>query len=211
MKGTIEREIVRRRYNLKIRNRSGRAVVIRGVEDGTYTLYETSSVQDVFICDKLKKWEHFKIVFVKLQEIKKQGLYALPRTVYSWNFIYSHLLDSGASCNTVNSAVYSTKWAHKLNNLTDPTDNSVVTSLQEAGRRIACPKKSKKDQVTTEMLIDLCTQFKDCKDLLIIRYLTMILLCFAGFLRYDEISSLLCKNLWWIFNFVYRKSKNRPA
>jgi hypothetical protein len=90
-------------------------------------------------------------------------LYALPRTVYSWNVIYSHLLDSGASCNTVNSAVYSTKWAHKLNNLTDPTDNSVVTSLQEAGRRIACPKKSKKDPVTTEMLIDLCTQFQDCK------------------------------------------------
>jgi integrase len=79
--------------------------------------------------------------------------------------------------------------------LTDHTDNSVVTSLQEAGRRIACPKKSKKDPVTTEMLIDLCTQFKDCKDLLIIRYLTMILLCFAGFLRYDEISSLLCNNV----------------
>ena len=90
-------------------------------------------------------------------------MYALPRTVYSWNVIYSHLFDSGASCNTINSAVYSTKWAHKLNNLTDPTDNSVVTSLQEAGRRIACPKKSKKDPVTTEMLIDLCTQFQDCK------------------------------------------------
>jgi len=43
------------------------------------------------------------------------------------------------------------------------------------------PKKSKKDPVTTEMLIDLCTKFKDCKDLLIIRYLTMILLYFAGF------------------------------
>ena len=93
----------------------------------------------------------------------------------------THLLDSSASCNAVNSAVYSIKWAHRLNNLTDPTDNSFVTSLQEAGKRIACPKKSKKDPVTTDMLIDLCTKFKDCKDLLIIRYLTMILLYFAGF------------------------------
>jgi len=100
----------------------------------------------------------------------------------------THLLDSSASCNAVNSAVYCIKWDHRVNNLTDPTDNSFATSLQEAGKRIACPKKSKKDPVTTEMLINLCTQFKDCNDLLIIKDLTMILLCFAGVLRYDEIS-----------------------
>jgi hypothetical protein len=79
--------------------------------------------------------------------------------------------------------------------LTDPTDNSFLTSLQEAGKRIACPKKSKKAPVTTEMLIDLCTKFKDCNDLLVIRDLKMILLCFAGFLRYDEMSSILCNNV----------------
>ena len=74
-----------------------------------------------------------------------------------------------------------------MNNLTNPTDNTFVMSLQEAGRRIACPKISKKEPFTAEMLIDLCTKFKDSNDLLIIRDVTMILLCFEDFLRYDEI------------------------
>ena len=119
--------------------------------------------------------------------------------------------------------------------------------LQEAGGRIACPKKSKKGPVTIDMLIDFCTKFKDCKHLFVIRDVTMISLkvqkllqnsmlwrstcfyivtvvhwnivfiescmykfvlgkinklqkkmislCLAGFLRYDEISSLLCNNV----------------
>ena len=48
-------------------------------------------------------------------------------------------------------------------------------------------EESRKDPVTTEMLIDLCTKFKDSNDLIIIRDVTMILLCFEVFLRYDEI------------------------
>lgn len=81
--------------------------------------------------------------------------------------------------------------------------SSFVTYLQEAGKRIACPKKSKKDPVTTEMLIDL-----------LIRDLSMILLCFAGFLRYDEISSLLCNNVKIYdeyFTLFIEKAKNRPV
>lgn len=38
-------------------------------------------------------------------------------------------------------------------------------------------------------------KFKDSEDLLVIRDLTMILLSYAGFLRYDEISSLLCRDV----------------
>ena len=94
-----------------------------------------------------------KSYFLTFKRLKTRFV-CIIRTVYSWSVIYSHLLDSGASCNTVNSALYSIKWAHRLNNLTDPTHNSFVTSVQEAGRRIACPKKSKKDPVTTEMLIE---------------------------------------------------------
>ena len=104
-------------------------------------------------------------------------------------------MDKGASSNTINSAIYGIKWVHQLHGFNDPTNNSFVTSLQEAGKRIACPKRCKKDPVTPDLLIKLCEKFGHCNDLLIIRDITMILLCFAGFLRYDEISSLLCKNV----------------
>lgn len=93
----------------------------------------------------------------------------------------THLLDTGASCNSINTAVYSIKWVRHLNNFIDPTDNSFVSSLQEAGKRTACGKKRKKDPVTSELLIQLCEHCLDCNDLLIIRDLTMILLSFAGF------------------------------
>ena len=113
-----------------------------------------------------KRWDNF---------IKRKGLCALHAQSIHVALYITYMLDSGDSCNTVNSAVYSTKWAHRLSNLTDPTDNSFVTFLQEAEKRIACPKKSKKDPVTTEMfIIDLCTKFKDCKDLVIIKDLAVI-------------------------------------
>jgi hypothetical protein len=47
-------------------------------------------------------------------------------------------------------------------------------------------------------------------DLLVVRDLTMILLSFAGFLRFDEVSSLLCSDVKieceYLFLFI-RKSK----
>ena len=48
----------------------------------------------------------------------------------------------------------------------------------------------KKEPITKDILITLCDKFIDEKDLLIVRNLTMILFCFAGFLRFDEVSSL---------------------
>jgi site-specific recombinase XerC len=40
------------------------------------------------------------------------------------------------------------------------------------------------------MIIELCSQFKDLDDLMIVRDLAMIILNFSGFVRFDELSSL---------------------
>ena len=91
---------------------------------------------------------------------------------------------------SVNNAFYRIKWAHEVNGLQDPTTNSFVTSVLEASKGTASKKTEKKDPISTETLIEICTMFKDSTDLLIIRDLTMVLLSFSDFLRYDEISSL---------------------
>ena len=148
-----------------------------------------------------KRWELF---------INSHGFNALPALPVHIALYLTHLLDTGATCNTVNSAVYGIKWVHELNNYTDPTNNSYVHSLVESAKRVACPVKQKKDPVTVEMLINLCDKYSNCTDLLIVRDLTMILLCFSGFLRYDEVSSLLCKNVKIKDNFLVlyiKKSK----
>jgi hypothetical protein len=106
--------------------------------------------------------------------------WAIPDTFSEQWFFFS----------SVNNAFYRIKWAHEVNGLQDPTTNSFVTSVLEASKGTASKKTEKKDPISTETLIEICTMFKDSTDLLIIRDLTMMLLIFSGFLRYDEISSL---------------------
>jgi site-specific recombinase XerC len=45
------------------------------------------------------------------------------------------------------------------------------------------------------MLLELCNMHLGNNDLLVVRDLTMILLSFAGLLRFDEVSSLLCSDV----------------
>jgi hypothetical protein len=67
--------------------------------------------------------------------------------------------------------------------------------LQESAKRAVRPLKQKTDLVSIEMLLELCNMNVGNNDLLVVRDLTMILLSFAGFLRFDEVSSLLCSDV----------------
>ena len=88
--------------------------------------------------NSFRRWGHF---------IKSQGFLALSAQPIHVSLYITHLLDTGASYDTINSAIYSIKWVHQLHSFNDPTNNLFVTSLQEAGKRIACPKKCKKTQL----------------------------------------------------------------
>ena len=84
----------------------------------------------------------------------------------------------------------------------DVTDHVFVDNIVESAERMAKPKTVKKDPVSTEDPIILCDKYLDCKDLVVVRDLTMILLGFAGFLRYDELSSVRCKDVTFHDNYV---------
>ncbi|VDI23304.1 Hypothetical predicted protein [Mytilus galloprovincialis] len=105
------------------------------------------------------------------------------------------LIDEQCSPSVVNSAVYSIKWAHDINGFNDPTENSFVKYPLESAKRRNGRPVNKKDPVNNDMLIDLCSMYTDSSDLLIVRDLTMILLSYSGFLRFDEISKLRCKDV----------------
>lgn len=122
----------------------------------------------------------------------------------------TNLLDSGASYNIISTAVYAIKWAHSMNGLSDPTENGFVKNLQEAARRLRSTKTIKKDAVTSQMLIELCDIFSENEDLLVLRDLSMILIGFAGFLRFDELVELKCNDISFQDNYLViqiRKSK----
>ncbi|VDI56804.1 Hypothetical predicted protein [Mytilus galloprovincialis] len=133
-----------------------------------------------------RRWEQY---------ITKLGFAALPAQPIHIALYFTHLLDQGSTFHPIDNAKYGIKWAHEINGLTDPTENSFVSSIQEAAKRTAYKTVTKKEPVTTDMLIQLCEKYSDSEDLLIVRDLTMTLLGFAGFLRYDELSSLLFSNV----------------
>lgn len=148
-----------------------------------------------------KRWSTFA---------KKHGFDVLPAQPVQIALFITHLMDSGATHNTINSIIYSIKWVHGMCNKNDPTKNSYIVSLQESAKRAVRPLKQKKDPVSIEMLLELCNMYLGNNDLLVVRDLTMILLSFAGFLRFDEVSSLLCSDVKiecdYLFLFI-RKSK----
>jgi hypothetical protein len=67
------------------------------------------------------------------------------------------LLDSGATYSTVSSAFYSIKWAHDMCGQLDPTGNAFAKKLVESAKRTAKAPVVKKDPVSTDILISLCT------------------------------------------------------
>lgn len=107
----------------------------------------------------------------------------------------THLIDKKSTSSVIDSVIYSLKWVHSLFGLQDPTDNSFVKNLQSSARRLNNNPIRKKDPVSSEMLVQLCDKYKDSNDLMVVRDLTMILLGFAGFFRFDEISNLKCKDV----------------
>lgn len=146
-------------------------ILIRSKSDNTVKSYFNS----------FKRWEKF---------IKSQGHNSLPAQPVHVALYLTHLINNDSTFHPIQNAVYGIKWAHEVNGLNDPTINSYVTSILDASKRIAPKKKQKKDPITTDVLIELCDYYKNSSDLLIIRDLTMMLLSFAGFLRFDELNSL---------------------
>ena len=113
------------------------------------------------------------------------------------------LIDKKAISSIIDSVIYSIKWAHMLHGFDDPTENSFIKNLQGTAKRLNNNPVVKKDPVSTQMLVDLCTIYKDSSDLFVVRDLAMILIGFSGFLRFDELSNLKCRDIT-IFDYYLK-------
>ena len=132
------------------------------------------------------KWEKFS---------KEHSLISLPASPIHVCLYLVHLLDSGATYSTISTAFYAIKWAHDMCGQLDPTGNAFVQNLVESAKRTAKAPVVKKDPVSNDILISLCTMFQGSADLTVIRDLTMILLCYSAFLRFSELSQLKCNDI----------------
>ena len=148
-----------------------------------------------------KRWTDF---------IEKKGGNSIPAQPVHVALYLTDLVDKGSSYSVVSAAKYAIKWIHQIHGYEDPTMNAFVSNIVESAKRHARKPITKKDIVDSEILVKLCDKYKHSSDLLILRDLTMILLCFSGFLRYDEVSSLKVKDIKYFdahFSVNIEKSK----
>ena len=122
--------------------------------------------------------------------IQAEGGQEIPAQPIHVALYISNLIDLGSSVGVIQSAIYAIKWAHNIRALKDPTENQFVKSLLETAKRKNSGPTVKKDVITSDQIIAVCTKYESTQDLLVLRDLAFIVLGFSGFLRFDEIHSL---------------------
>ena len=82
-------------------------------------------------------------------------------------------------------------WAHNLACVEDPTSHPLVKQVLEGAKRILAHKVNKKEPITPEILKSLVDKYAtEQATLADIRTLTICLLGFAGFFRYNELAKI---------------------
>ncbi|XP_030846300.1 uncharacterized protein LOC115926073 [Strongylocentrotus purpuratus] len=127
--------------------------------------------------------------------ISAEGGNSLPAESIHVALYVTHLIDKGHSSSVIEGAVYAIKWAHSLRGFRDPKDNCFVKNLLESAKRQCKKKVNKKDPVTSDQVKELCKKHVHTEDAILLRDLTLLILCFTGFLRYDEARSLKCNDV----------------
>ena len=100
------------------------------------------------------------------------------------------LLQNGSSCHVIESVLYGVKWGHEMSGYPDPA-GVLSLNVLEAARRLAKPRRVPKEPLTPGILYAIL-QSIDPSSLLDWRKFALLLVSYAGFLRFDEAVNL-CK------------------
>ena len=133
--------------------------------------------------DGIKQWLKWNGNFPEIEAFPAKDTYV---ALFSTSFI-----QSGTLYLSIRSAFYAIKYCHKFAALTDPTDSKFCKKILDAAQRMSSRPKVKKEPRTSQNLKDLFSHIGGCDaPLPDFRNFTMMLLCFAGFLRFSEASNL---------------------
>ena len=96
-----------------------------------------------------------------------------------------HLIDESHSPCVVDSDFYGIKWAHTMAGIPSPTDNPVVEAVRCASKRILGTRVvNRKEPISSSVIYDLIG-LADLQNPVHLRNVTMYVLSFAGFFRFD--------------------------
>jgi len=146
-----------------------------------------------------RKWKEFAVC--KLNES------SFPADPFHVALYLQHLIEQSQSSSVINSAFYSIKWAHDMAGVPSPTDNPVVEAVRSASKRIlGTTTVNRKEAISSDLIHKIVLD--NPVDL---RNVTMYVLCFSGFFRFDDISRVRRSDISFNEGFMViqvHKSKN---
>ena len=106
---------------------------------------------------------------------------------------------------------YAISWAHKTSGYDDPTNHQLVKMVRESAVRNLGKGDNKKLPVQSSDIRSIVEKFGNDKcNLMDVRTATLCILCFSGFLRFDEVANLRYSDLEFeeaYFRLFIEKSK----
>jgi site-specific recombinase XerD len=143
---------------------------------------------------------------------RDNGLCPLPANHDVLARYFIHLYNTKVPYSSIESAFYAIKWHFDCSPdvVHNPCDMKFLKLLLGGLKRILAKPVVQKEPITADMLQKIVEKFGCCENLMHIRMCAMLLVSYAGFFRYDEISNLrLCDVQLFLSHvkFFVRKSK----
>ena len=136
---------------------------------------------------------------------------AFPASPFHVALYLQHLIEETHSPSAVDSAFYGLKWAHDVAGIPSPTDDPIVETVRTASKRVlGTSVLSRKEPISATLIHDIINK-SDLGNPVELRNVTMYVLSFAGFLRFDDVSRIRRSDISFREGFMVvkvLKSKN---
>ena len=134
---------------------------------------------------------------------KKYNLTAFPVEQRNLLLFMSDIKEKQSSVQTLNSVLYSISWIHGIAGLEDPCKADIVVKMKEGAKRILSRPCTQKEPLTIENLVKIVSVYGQDKDNLPnLRFVTMCVVGFYGFFRFDELFNLKRSNINFSENYI---------
>ena len=124
-----------------------------------------------------------------------EGVDTLPIKSVDLAFFFTSIIQQNGRYGKIEQAFYGINWLHNVLGMPNPCESKMVLAVKEAAKRILKRPTVKKCPIQPQHLQCIVLKYGETNNLLDIRVCAIALVSYAGFLRYDEVSSIRSCNL----------------